>query len=169
MLTLAMLPVRTQVILLPLDPATHRVLASGAVICNLPLMKKTPLEISLTVESIVEETRIKHCSDIASATDGRVYSPARAPAGASAMISVHKPPLFLEYSILTVAIGPVACHLIFRVVSPTYQVSPPLGSLTTILPLITNGLAETSTTLASLTSDILTLKLEPIKLGIVQL
>src|SRR3989338_2908212 len=106
---------------------------------------------------------------MASATDGQVYSPAPAPAAASAMISVHSPPLFLEYSILTVGTGPVACHLILRVVSPTYQVSPPFGSLTTTLPLITKGLADTSTTLASLTSDILTLKLEPIKLGIVQL
>src|SRR3989338_7937353 len=106
---------------------------------------------------------------MASATDGQVYSPAPAPAGASAMISVHCPPLLLEYSILTVGTGPVACHLILRVVSPTYQVSPPLGSLMTILPLMTNGLAETSTTLGSLTSEILTLKFEPIKFGMVQL
>src|SRR3989338_10717565 len=130
-----MLPVLTQVMAFPLDPATQRVFASGAVTCNLPLMKKPLLDGSITVESAVEDTRTRHWSDMASATDGQVYSPAPAPAGASAIISVHNPPLFLEYSIRTVAIGPVACHLIFRVVSPTYQVSPPLGSLTTILPL----------------------------------
>src|SRR3989338_6385699 len=105
---------------------------------------------------------------MASATEGQVYSPAPAPAGASAIISVHCPPLFLEYSILTVGTGPVACHLILRFVSPTYQVSPPLGSLITTLPLITKGLADTSTTSESLTSEILTLKLEPIKFGMVQ-
>ncbi|MCX5708846.1 MAG: hypothetical protein NTY14_07780, partial [Candidatus Omnitrophica bacterium] len=72
----------------------------------------------------------------------------------------------MENSSLTLATEPARVQVIFLVV-PICQASAPLGAVMVKAPLMVNVALETSSTVASLVSRILTLKFAPIASGMV--
>ena len=125
-----------------------------------------PLDTSVTVASAASEIRTFRFVPIAS---GTVQAYVNGLASVEAVITTvcsSDAKAFVEYSSLTLMNEPVRVQVMFWF-APTIQVSPPLGKPTVTEPLIVKFALDSSMTVASPRSVILTFNCVPILSGTV--